>query len=223
MSLSGEVCLASGPCVYGSRTEVHSERAGDVIEPYGDCARQGSRTEGGRESAGITTGPYRDSGSASGSNAWRDGTEVSRSHSSRATLERARGEGPNMRSQGGAVDGSPVSMNPPGGDASRRDATQPALLHDDLMERVQKSENMRRAWQRVKANKGTPGIDGIHTLRTFPSVYVRAGQRKAGRCRRCWPISFWMTWTRNWRDGGTDSFVICGLWGHGHGPRSGWA
>ena len=29
-----------------------------------------------------TTGPYRDSGSASCGNAWRDGTEVSRRHSS---------------------------------------------------------------------------------------------------------------------------------------------
>ena len=65
-----------------------------------------------------------------------------------------------MRSQGGAVDHSQPSLNPTGGDALRRDATQPAL-HDDLMERVLDSENMRRAWKRVKANKGAPGIDGM--------------------------------------------------------------
>jgi RNA-directed DNA polymerase len=37
---------------------------------------------------------------------------------------------------------------------------QPAL-HEDLMERVLDSENVRRAWKRVKANKGAPGIDGM--------------------------------------------------------------
>ena len=41
-----------------------------------------------------------------------------------------------------------------------RDATQPAL-YDDLMERVLDSENVRRAWKRVKANKGAPGVDGM--------------------------------------------------------------
>jgi RNA-directed DNA polymerase len=37
---------------------------------------------------------------------------------------------------------------------------QPAL-HEDLMERVLDSENVRRAWKRVKANKGAPGVDGM--------------------------------------------------------------
>lgn len=37
---------------------------------------------------------------------------------------------------------------------------QPAL-HDDLMVRVLDPENLRRAWKRVKANRGAPGIDGL--------------------------------------------------------------
>lgn len=81
-------------------------------------------------------------------------------------MDRAHDEGPNMRSQGGAVDGSLVSTNPSGGKRERRDATQPAL-HDDLMERVLERGNLRRAWRRVKANKGAPGIDGMR-MEDFP-------------------------------------------------------
>ncbi len=55
---------------------------------------------------------------------------------------------------------SQPSLNPTGGDVLRRDAMQPAL-HEDLMERVLDSENVRRAWKRVKANKGAPGVDGM--------------------------------------------------------------
>ena len=65
-----------------------------------------------------------------------------------------------MRRQGGAVDCSQTSLSPNGGEVLRRDAMQPAL-HEDLMERVLDSENVRRAWKRVKANKGAPGIDGM--------------------------------------------------------------
>ncbi len=80
--LSGEICPTCGPYRYGSRIEAQPERVGIAIEPYGGCGRHGSRTEGRGESAGITTGPYRGSDSAFGGNAWRDGTEVSRGHSS---------------------------------------------------------------------------------------------------------------------------------------------
>jgi RNA-directed DNA polymerase len=58
------------------------------------------------------------------------------------------------------MDHSQPSMSPTGGDALRRGAMQPAL-HDDLMERVLARENVWRAWKRVKANKGAPGIDGM--------------------------------------------------------------
>jgi RNA-directed DNA polymerase len=40
-------------------------------------------------------------------------------------------------------------------------------LHDDLMERVLESENMRQAWRRVKSNQGAPGIDGMR-IEDFP-------------------------------------------------------
>jgi RNA-directed DNA polymerase len=49
-------------------------------------------------------------------------------------------------------------MNPTGGAGLGRVDTQPAL-DTHLMERVVEPDNMQRAWQRVKANKGAPGID----------------------------------------------------------------
>jgi len=52
-------------------------------------------------------------------------------------------------------------MNPTGGATERRVFTQPAL-HDDLMVRVLAPQNLRRAWKRVKANRGVPGVDGIN-------------------------------------------------------------
>ena len=55
---------------------------------------------------------------------------------------------------------SPPSPNPSGGDASRRGLTQPAL-HEELMTQVLDRANVQRAWKRVKANKGAPGIDGM--------------------------------------------------------------
>jgi RNA-directed DNA polymerase len=51
-------------------------------------------------------------------------------------------------------------MNPSGGETAARGAMKPAL-ETNLMERVLGSENLQRAWQQVKSNKGAPGIDGM--------------------------------------------------------------
>lgn len=60
-------------------------------------------------------------------------------------------------------------MNPDGGDGVWRDDREPAL--DNLMVRILARDNVQRAWQRVKSNKGAPGSDGM-TLEAFPA-YAR--------------------------------------------------
>ena len=61
----------------------------------------------------------------------------------------------------------PHSMpNPTGGVEGVRRITQPAL-HVALMEKVLAAENLRRAWMRVKANRGAPGVDGM-PIEDFP-------------------------------------------------------
>ena len=66
---------------------------------------------------------------------------------------------------------SSLALNPHGGAGARHRLTQPAL-HDDLMQAVVAPANMRRAWARVKANKGAPGIDGM-PIEDFPA-FARA-------------------------------------------------
>lgn len=56
--------------------------------------------------------------------------------------------------------------NPSGGIEGVRRIAQPAL-HVALMEKVLAGENLRRAWKRVKANRGAPGIDGM-PIEDFP-------------------------------------------------------
>lgn len=70
-------------------------------------------------------------------------------------------------SQGGVVNHSTTAMNPSGGAAGRRGVTQPSL-HEDLMGRVMDRANLQRAWRRVKAHGGAPGVDGM-TIDEFPA------------------------------------------------------
>ncbi len=71
---------------------------------------------------------------------------------------------------------SQPSLNPTGGDALRRGATQPAL-HDELMARGVDRANMQRAWKRVQANRGggvrqrRDAHQGLHRVRTFALDY----------------------------------------------------
>ena len=66
---------------------------------------------------------------------------------------------------------STSTANPSGGAGGRRDDTQPSL-HEDLMAQVTGRANVQRAWRRVKANRGAPGINGM-TLDEFPA-FVRS-------------------------------------------------
>jgi RNA-directed DNA polymerase len=62
------------------------------------------------------------------------------------------------------------TKNPKGGVPMRRVTEQPNP-NVNLLERILSRENMLLAWKRVKANKGTSGIDGI-TIEDFPD-YLR--------------------------------------------------
>jgi len=67
------------------------------------------------------------------------------------------------------MNNSNLSMNPDGGDAVWHADKGPAL--DNLMARILKRENVQKAWQRVKSNKGAPGSDAM-SIEDFPA-YAR--------------------------------------------------
>lgn len=55
----------------------------------------------------------------------------------------------------------------PNGAVHMRRVTESPGPNDHLLERILSRENMRKAWKRVKSNKGAPGVDGMST-REFP-------------------------------------------------------
>jgi RNA-directed DNA polymerase len=48
-----------------------------------------------------------------------------------------------------------------------------------MIERVLTEENLQRAWRRVQANAGAPGVDGM-TVEAFPAFWQRHGVRIRG-------------------------------------------
>lgn len=82
-----------------------------------------------------------------------DRAGVSRGHSSSIS----RDEGPNSEKGKGPVSSATV-MNPTGGADDRRVAVKPDP-DEHLLEQILSRPNMLKAWERVKANKGAPGID----------------------------------------------------------------
>lgn len=56
---------------------------------------------------------------------------------------------------------------PTGDDVTQRSDMKPAFSHD-LFERVLQRDNIQAAWKRVRANKGTAGMDGM-TIDEFPA------------------------------------------------------
>ena len=82
-----------------------------------------------------------------------DEAGVSRGHSSSSSAD----EGPNPRKENGPAS-SAAATNPTGGADGRRVVVKPDS-DENLLEQILSRPNMSKAWERVKANKGAPGID----------------------------------------------------------------
>ncbi|MFZ2959800.1 MAG: group II intron reverse transcriptase/maturase [Candidatus Ozemobacteraceae bacterium] len=61
------------------------------------------------------------------------------------------------------------AMNPNGG-ANMRRVVEPSDPNLHLLERILSTENVRIAWERVKANKGAPGVDNV-SIDEFPELF----------------------------------------------------
>ena len=88
-------------------------------------------------------------------NMQEDRTGVSRGHSSSSM----RNEGPNSEKGNGPIS-SVTATNPTGGADDRRVIDKPDP-NVNLLEQILSRSNMFKAWKRVKANKGAPGIDNM--------------------------------------------------------------
>ena len=123
--------------------------------------RESSRSYLGRSAPSAQPLSHQRSGRAASGNAERDGAEVSREHSSGEKPRRLK-----LKAAGTATARSRQAMKPTGGTLTRHDAEPPARK-ERLLEQVFASENMRRAWEQVRANQGAAGIDGM-SVKQFP-------------------------------------------------------
>ena len=64
------------------------------------------------------------------------------------------------------------TQTPTGDDVTQRRDLKPAFS-DNLFEHVLQRDNILNVWQRVRANKGAAGIDGM-TIDEFPSWAIRS-------------------------------------------------
>ena len=71
------------------------------------------------------------------------------------------------------------TRTPSGDGVTQRDVEKPAF-GADLLERILDSDNLRRAWNRVRANKGAAGVDGM-SINEFPD-WAKAGHWKRIVC-----------------------------------------
>jgi len=67
------------------------------------------------------------------------------------------------------------TQTPTGGDVTQRSDSKPAFS-DNLFDSVLQRDNILKAWQRVRANKGEAGIDGM-TIDKFPD-WAKSGRWK---------------------------------------------
>ena len=76
--------------------------------------------------------------------------------------------------------------------------------HDVLMSRVARRVDDKRVLGLIRRFL-TAGLMADGACHAFAG---RKERRRGDRYLRCWPTSFWMTWTRSWSGGGTASVVM---------------